>query len=120
MTRSKHRHYKADYARLFDDPGALFRDCKVTLFPNGEPEIWIQSGDGLGVRVRASNGKAGLGVEVRTFIGAPGLDAFPDMATRIDVRDARGIDIVQYRGDDASQAFRRWYHHDEGAEYPKD
>lgn len=73
MTRN--RSTKAAYARLFDDRESLFPGVETLLFPNGASEIWFRTEDGLGVRVRASNGRAGLGVEVSHFVGTPAIDA---------------------------------------------
>lgn len=109
------RRTKAQYARLFDDPSALFGPgTKVTLYPNGEPEIWIQSADGCkGYRIRCGGGgPAGFGVTVGGFALGP-VTSFsgntPDnQPTNGDV-DNFGLELCQYNRDERSQAYKRWY-----------
>lgn len=114
------------YENLYRDPTSLFpasdgaRQLETILFPNGENEIWLRTPDGLGVRIVASNGPHGLGVRVGSFVGTPKITA-PDTQDEIEV------ELCQYRQDARSQAFRRWYRHEEttedvallGAEYKR-
>ncbi len=120
---AKHRRStKAAYARLFDDPSALFGEgTQVTFYPNGEPEIWIQGPKGHGFRIKASSGRAGFGLSIDTFIGGP-VTTLHAMANGEEVTEdvdrISGVSLTQYNGDEWSQAFKRWYAHE--GEYPGD
>jgi len=107
------RRTKAAYARLFDDPYSLFPGVKVTLFPNGEPEIWLDMGEGRGFRVTAANGPAAAGITVEslhgvvpTDVAGAGADYRPEPCNDGLVRPR--IEVLQYRPDPWSQAFRAW------------
>ena len=101
------------YVELYRNPQAMYPGnaigahgpVSVTLYPNGEPEIWIQTPDGLGVRIHAGNGPAGLGLQISRFVGTPDVDSLPDALG--------GVELCQYRQDARSQAFRRWYRQEE-------
>lgn len=124
MSRRTHRHYKAgraykaDYARLYDNPFSLFpggpdnRGVSVKLWPNGEPRIWLQDERGHGVEITASAGPAGFGLHIRSFVGgAPitvGGNLHPDLTVH-HAGDYKYIDLCQYNGDAKSQAFKAWY-----------
>lgn len=120
------RRTKAAYLRLYDDPTSLFpvgKECKpvsVTLFPNGEGEIWIQGSGGKGFRITASEGPAGLGLRISQFVGAPPMTIMGNIPADFHVvdadydavpslPDASEISITQYNRDERSQAFREAY-----------
>jgi len=100
------------YQELYRNPYSLFpagpnsEGVKTTIFPNGENEIWFQANDGLGIRVTAGNGPAGLGIRVQRFIAGNPLTVTDDGLTG-------EVSVCQYRQDDRSQAFKRWYLHQE-------
>lgn len=107
MSRSQRRRTIKRYVELYHDPSTLFHGVNVTVFPNGENEIWLKTADGLGVKVRVGNGPAGLGIQIDTFGGTPTLTvASPD---------GTHMEVCQYRQDARSQAFRRWYRGEETA-----
>jgi hypothetical protein len=90
------------YETLYRDRTSLFPNVETVLWPNGKPEIWFKTPDGLGFRVRVSNGPAGLGVNVQSFVGTPNMsDAYGN--------DDFDVELCQYRQDARSQAFKRWY-----------
>lgn len=109
---------KVAYDRLFDDPSSMFGSCRVILFPNGEPEIWIQSPDGRrSFAIRASDGPAGLGLTIARH-GGPEIvvhgnraddewTPFPEKGSA-DVA-LREVSLTQYKDDLRSQRFREWY-----------
>jgi hypothetical protein len=68
----------------------------------------VTTADGLGVKVRVSDGPHGLGVSVTPHVGTPDVE-LPDVGPRY-------IDVTQYRQTPVAQAFRRWYLHCETAE----
>ena len=119
----KKRRTKKRYANLFDDPKSLFGNARVMLFPNGEPEIWIQSPDGCqGFRLTASCGKAGLGLTIRRFVGGAPMTICGNLAPDGEVmpqKDAEEISVTQYRSDDYAQAFKKWYGDSEHNPYPE-
>ena len=107
------------YAELFRNPYKLFGNgpdnmgAKVTLWPNGESEIWIQGSGGKGFRLTASEGPAGLSIKLSTFIGSPAItisgNATGDYAPIQNVPEARHLELCQYNSDERSQAFKAWY-----------
>lgn len=108
MKRQRKRTLK-DYEALYRNPlhlappGPASTGAEVILFPNGEREIWVRSGDGFGgMRIRISDGPAGLSIHVNSFVGTADMDVVVDAP-------GRDIGLVQYRSDQRSQAFRRWY-----------
>lgn len=116
MKRNK-RTLKA-YTDLYRNPGLLSNSeqerAQVILFPNGEREIWIKSDDGtLGIRMTVSNGPAGLGVCMSSFIGTPPLTVGGNLAdgacTPAGGEDYRHLEICAYRLDEKSQAFKARY-----------
>jgi len=107
---------KAAYLRLYDDPtlldGSYIPNAKqraaVTLFPNGEPEVWVTTDGGSdGFRVMFSAGPYGLSVTVRRFIGTEPL------AVTDNGEGSGEVNVCQYRPDERSQAFKRWYLNEE-------
>lgn len=117
------------YRELFHNPFRLFggaaddSGAKVTLWPNGEREIWIQGSGGKGFRVTAGEGPAGLSLHISTFVGSPPItvtgNAAGDYQPLPNMPDARHLSLCQYNGDDKSQAFKRWYlDHSDGKTAP--
>jgi hypothetical protein len=111
---------KAQYARLFDDPSTLFgKGTKVLLYPNGEPEIWIQNALGQGFRITANNGPAGFGVTVSQFAGSP-VATLAAMCNsepiNADIDGIAAVSLTQYNSDEWSQQFKKWYQGE--SEYP--
>src|SRR5580704_17073925 len=116
MARREKRTLKK-YQELFHNPFRLFghrgtdnnSGPSVLLFPNGESEIWIQGQRGKGYRITASEGLAGLGLTISTFVGAPPMtvsgNASGDYAPITNVPDAREMSLCQYNSDDRSQQF---------------
>lgn len=106
---------KKAYAKLHDDPASLFSDVNVTLFPNGEREIWIQDEEGRGFRIRAGKGPAGVGLQISRFVLASpvGLSVSGNRVgdyERVRLEDdAAELEIVQHYDTDHAQAHRRWY-----------
>lgn len=107
------RHTKAQYAALYDNPGALFDGVQVTLYPNGSREIWIQGQGGKGFRITASEGRAGLGIRINRVIGAPPItingNEAKDSEVLQNVPDVTEVTLTQYNSDVRSQAYRRAY-----------
>lgn len=99
------------YERLYHQLDYLFERVDTTIFPNGEHEIWFQTDDGLGMRIKAQNGPHGLSISVQRFPGGHAItavgNAYPD-ASIAPVIDYDEVHLVQYRLDPDSQAFRRW------------
>jgi hypothetical protein len=114
MKRTKHT--KKQYTELFDNPKALFQNVKTTLWPNGVPEIWFSNDQGYGFRVAVSNGPAGMGITISRFIGTPGLTISGNQAdsgwSSFIGPDMQEVSLTQYKPDDQSQAFKRWYQSD--------
>jgi hypothetical protein len=111
----KRRTLKA-YRKLYADPTALFDGCSVTLFPNGEREIWIKDAAdrGYGFRIRASMGPAGLGLQVDRFsLGRPitpaGNETIAEDWKPYAGPDLDNVSLTQYGFDERSQAFKAWY-----------
>jgi hypothetical protein len=108
MAAPKWRRTLAQYTRLFRNPRALFPGgpddggVHVTLWPNGVGEIWLQTGDGLGVALRASDGPHGLGLQIRAFSGTPRLTIGHGEADA----DTFYREIVQFRTTPTAQAAR--------------
>jgi hypothetical protein len=107
------RRTKVAYARLFDDPYSLFPGVKVTLFPNGEPEIWLDMGGNRGFRITAADGPAAAAVTVEslhgvvpTDVAGAGADYRPQPCNDGLVRPR--VEVLQYKPDDWSQTFRAW------------
>ena len=128
MARRKTHTTKADYTRLYDNPEALFPGVQTRIRmadAYSGPEIHLRTADGLHIRIRASNGKAGLGVQIERVAGSTALtvtgNAFGTCECLLQV-DADNVSICQYRADDKAQAFKRWYGSDlegkEGNPYP--
>ncbi len=107
------RRLQKSYVELFRDPSTLFETARVMLFPNGEPEIWIQGSGGKGFRIVAGEGPAGLSLQISTFIGSPPITISGNAAVTYDpitdIADARHVSLCQYNGDDRSMAFKEWY-----------
>lgn len=124
------RRTKKAYANLYDHPAALFGNGpdnagpRVTLWPNGENELWIQDASGRhSVKITASSGPAGLGITLRRHFGATPitLRAYNQDYKSVLVGDLGNVqespvvdDVVEvcltmYNADDRSQAFKRWY-----------
>ena len=86
---------------------------KVIPFPNGQAgELWIKSADGsLGFSIRISEGKAGLSLTVRRFIGMEPMTVHSDHpdAMRLGHHDVAEVSVCQYHSDERSLAFKRWY-----------
>jgi len=113
MARKARRRLLRQYVDLYHDPTRLFSHGPVEggvsyvgpvetiLYPNGEPVIWFKTPDGLGLRLTVSNGPAGLGIHLDAFTGTPELT--------IASPNSRHLELCQYRQDDRSQAYRRWY-----------
>lgn len=132
----KRKAFKADYSRLFDDPSALFGpETRVTLWPNGEPAIWLTDRNGYtGIEIKFSVGNAGAGVELRHFVGTPVLSVTPldlragrDLPAEADHFDATHVSLTQHYPDAYAQAFKAWYTsdviagtHAHSAPYPAD
>ncbi len=115
------RRTKVSYTRLFDQPEMLFEGVETTLWPNGEPEIWFKTGDGLGFRLRVSNGPAGLGITINRFAGGVPVTVTGNVPPDDEIapqRDQTEVTICQYRGDERSQAFKRWYGDPENNPHP--
>lgn len=70
-------------------------------------QYWIKSADGrLGVTLTVgTDGPYGIGLQIDTHVGTPTLT--------IASPDGNHIELCQYRDDPKSQAFRRWYLHQE-------
>lgn len=125
---SRKRTLKA-YMDLFRNPYALFgfgpdnRGAQVTLFPNGDGEIWIQGSGGKGFRITAGEGPAGLALHISTFVGSPPIsvtgNASGDYEPIKDVPDARHLSLCIYNGDERSQAFKNWYQADASERGPE-
>lgn len=102
------------YMELFRNPRALFSGgpddtgVEVVLFPNGEREIWIKGTDGKGLRLRASEGPYGMGLQIDTFAGTTALTVMTDAASDSHLT-ARHISLCQYNNDAKAQAFREAY-----------
>src|SRR4051794_31006373 len=111
MGRKSTKRTKKMYADLFDNPEGLFKGAQVVLFPNGEPEIWIQSVDGeQGFRIKGGAGKAGLGLQITRMgpsfppITVSGNDVLENGP--IGTADANFIELCQYHTDPYSKAFK--------------
>lgn len=77
-------------------------DAEVTV--NADGSIWVKSADTRrGFSIGVSDGPHGLSVTVSTFAGTAPLDrmSYDD--------ETRHHEFCQYRDDERSQAFRRWY-----------
>jgi hypothetical protein len=132
MARQKTRRYKIDYARLYDNPNGLFDGVDVVLYPNGQPAIWLRDNRGaeysqtdfgqpvgayrpknLGVEIIARRGPMGLGLEIRSFVGAPGLTVGGNETGNTapfgpDV-ELSHIEICQYDNNPTARAYRQAY-----------
>lgn len=115
------------YLDLFRNPKALFPSdpahnngqhglgASVTLWPNGDSEIWIQGSGAKGFRITASEGPSGLALQISSFVGSPPISISGNKAGDYECFagiDARHISLCQYNGDDQSQAFKKWYNSD--------
>ncbi len=112
MTRRKRT--KVSYSRLYDSPTNLFGGtCEVILFPNGEPEIWIRSTDGMrSFKITASDGPAGLAINVSTRVGGAPISVGGNLSGSYDVAkpgDFAHVSLCQFKPDAWSQAFKAWY-----------
>jgi len=106
---------------LFRNPRALFvggpdsDGAAVTLWPNGEDEIWIQDRKGAGFRITASRGPHGLGLQISRFCGSPAMTISANGAgigpniPAIRQFDASDIEICQYDETATAQEFKTWY-----------
>lgn len=110
-----------DYAQLFRNalhlfpPGPNSPGVRVTLFPNGDRELWIQGTGAKGYRITAGEGPAGLSLHISTFVGGPPISLSGNEAVTYDTfagPDMRHLDLCQYNSDDKSQAFKAWYQGD--------
>jgi hypothetical protein len=108
---------KAEYGRIHDDPSTMAAGCNVRIIKglSGKNEIWVTTPDGLGMALKINKGKAGLGVTIRSFVGAPKLDAA--CSNGVLPESDSEIEIVQHYQTPGAQAFRAWYRHDI-TEYP--
>lgn len=106
------RRTKKQYADAFSNPRLPFshsagepHTAKLILFPNGRPgAVWIESIDGQRqFSVEASDGPAGLSIRIYTLNGA---------TPRV-YHDGRYLEICSYKPDEHSQAYARWYAHEE-------
>jgi hypothetical protein len=108
------RRLKKSYTELFDNPAALWPDCKVTLWPNGVPEIWLQNKAGTrGVRITAGEGPSGFGITITRFTCTPPLTVNGNLDGEwmepFHGGDAYEVTLCQYNGDEHSQQFKKWY-----------
>lgn len=107
-----------DYVALYHNPEHLAPGVQVTLWPNGEPEIWLKTADGLGLRVKVGNGPAGLGLCIDRMTATPDLTVSgmvpngPETPVPC-IDGAYSLEVCQHRTDARSQAFKRWYLHQE-------
>jgi len=119
---AKYRRTKKQYAELFDNPSALFNGAQVILWPNGQPEIWIRSADGnRAIKITARDGNAGLGLTISRFACSEPLTATGNLhhdSAVANQQDFEEITVCQYRTDEQSQAFKRWYADRESNPYP--
>jgi hypothetical protein len=97
------------YTELYHQPSSLFPGVETVVFPDGKPEIWFKTADGLGFRVTVSNGPHGLGIEARSFVGTPNL-------TPEDGQESFSVTATQYRQSAKAQAYKRWYRQQETPE----
>lgn len=117
---ARRRRTKKQYGELFDNPAALFGSAEVTLWPNGEPEIWIRGKGSHSIRIRASEGPAGFGLTISTHAGATPMSVrmydkdYKDVVQRQD--GVREVCLTAYNNDPRAQAFKRWYDNEETAE----
>ena len=114
------RRTKKQYAELYDNPGALFKGCKVMLWPNGEPEIWINGGR-HSVRIKASVGPAGMSVTIGRFVGGMPLSVSGNLTEGckpLGMLNCEEVSVTQYNDDEHSQAFKRWYGDPENNPHP--
>ncbi len=84
---------------LYDNPERLFDGVRTILWPNGEPEIWFQTDDCLSVRLRVSNGSAGLMLTINRFAGGPPVTVTGNMPPDEEIapqRDQTEVTICQY------------------------
>lgn len=79
----------------------VYGGVPMVLFPNGEEgEIWVSDGS-LGFKIRVSKGSRGLSVSVSRHAGT--------MPLSCNGEDVSDVTVTQYRPDDKSQAFKKWY-----------
>lgn len=113
MARTKRT--KKQYTELYNNPEALFTGVQTIMWPNGVPEIWFKNAQGYGFRVHVGNGPAGIGITVSRFVGTPGLsisgNTVEDDAPFIGP-DMQEISLTQYKPDEKSQQFKKWYQSD--------
>lgn len=111
MADRKELKRKSLYVNLMET-GEYFPGVKTTLFPNGEAgEIWISDGINS-VCIKASKGRAGLGLTISRHAGTAPLTVTGNLSGDYDPipqMDAAEVSICQYRTDTRSQAFKRWY-----------
>lgn len=111
---------QAEYIRLYknpnhlDPPHASGGGAEVTIFPNGEREVWIKSPEGdLGFTLHVSHGPAGLGLRVTAHTGRPMVTVFGESNGEPADLEDKHLELCQYRADSRSQSFKRWYAHRE-------
>ncbi len=108
----RRKRTKRAYAELFDNPGLMFGPhAQVTLFPNGQHEIWIKSQLGT-FRITAGNGPAGFGITVSSAVGDPlTVAGVTDRKTYSETQhdDVWEVRLTQPHADAYSQQFARWY-----------
>jgi len=118
------RRTKKRYQDLYDDPTTLFKGATVTLFPNGENEIWVKSLDGMfSFKITGGMGPAGLGLTITrlglgTDITVFGYGGRNDSNLPAALPDVSDVELVQYKHDERSQAFKAWVQ--KRGEYPGD
>jgi hypothetical protein len=114
------RRTKKQYADLYDNPGALFPGCKVMLWPNGQPEIWINGGT-HSIRIKAAVGPAGMSLTVNRFVGGAPLSVTGNLfkdSEPLGMLDCEEVAICQYNDDEHSKAFKAWYADPDNNPYP--
>lgn len=117
------RQTKVDLARLFDDPTHIFKTCEVIVFPDGHPSILVRSKDGVrSFRITPREGPAGLSLSIDRAVNGPAMTASGNLAdenwTASGLTDYARLDIVQYKPDAYSQAFRKWCEDTKNTPYP--
>lgn len=106
---SKRRTKKA-YANLYDHPKSLFgggpdnTGVDVILWPNGEPEMWLQTRI-HSVRITASRGPYGMNINIQAHAGCAPLSIQPN-STEDGSKSCREVDITLYDDNDKARAFQ--------------
>ncbi len=97
----------ARWKQLQNDRKSYFQGCNLTLFPNGEKEIWIGNEYGV-MAITATGGPKGISIQIHRSVGSELLTVDCDHKDGIP-HDTDYVTITQYRPDPASQAFKQWY-----------